>query len=498
MKNSKRITALLLLLAMLLPTTAACGESEQQETETNAAETTADAVPAIEESETDIADTPDTLPAGLDFGGETYTIHVRGDDSPWKDFYAEESSAEVVEEATYLRNMLVEERLNIALEFVRGEGWNGYDTAITTFRNMIAGGDSTYDMIAGWSARIPSIAISGLLTDLYTLAYLDLEQPWWIQSLVDELTIKNRIYFATGDIVKTALQNAYLFYFNKSVAEEYKVNDMYELVFEGRWTIDAMSERIAAVYKDTNGNGVKDGEDVVGTKWAAGNDIVGFLQSSKIQMITRDEDGLPQLELETDKLVTLVEKVYAVVYENDGAMVDKEFKINAGDMFKNDQMLLMSGIFEHAAVWRDMESDFGMLPYPKFDEAQDGYYTRIHDGIALMCVPITCAKMDSVGAVLEALAAEGYRRITPALYDVALKSKYPRDEESQRVLDLVRSGSYLNFASVYNESIGSPWSILIGLVGNKKKDAASWLAQREKSFQAGIDRVIQAVEEAES
>ena len=119
-----------------------------------------------------------------------------------------------------------------------------------------------------------------------------------------------------------------------------------------------------------------------------------------------------------------------------------------------------------------MTSDYGIIPYPKFDEAQEQYLTRIQDAVALVCVPITLfdEKTEAVGAALEALAAESYRNVTAVYFEVAMKVKYSRDDISSQMLDIVRGGAYLNFASIYNESIGNPWFVMRTLMGAKKKD----------------------------
>ena len=79
---------------------------------------------------------------------------------------------------------------------------------------------------------------------------------------------------------------------------------------------------------------------------------------------------------------------------------------------------------------RDMKSDYGIIPYPKYDENQDGYYTFQHDQIGLFTIPVTSTKKDMAGAVLEAMSSESSKTVVPSYYEVALKSKYSRDSES--------------------------------------------------------------------
>lgn len=104
-------------------------------------------------------------------------------------------------------------------------------------------------------------------------------------------------------------------------------------------------------------------------------------------------------------------------------------------MFQNDKGLLMDMTFFYISSLRDMDANFGIIPYPKYDEAQENYLSRI-EGCELTGVPVT-ADPEFVSVVLEALASDSAKNVVPAYYDVALKTKYTRDEESAEMLDVI-------------------------------------------------------------
>ncbi|MDD4772938.1 MAG: hypothetical protein PHZ09_04965 [Eubacteriales bacterium] len=169
---------------------------------------------------------------------------------------------------------------------------------------------------------------------------------------------------------------------------------------------------------------------------------------------------------------------------------------NQINMFVSDRALFIPSPFSVAASsFKTMNSDYGIIPYPKYDEIQEEYLTRIQDAVALIGVPITLApdKTETVAATLEALAAESYRRVTPVYFEVAMKVKYSRDDISSQMLDIIRSGAYLNFASIYNESIGNPWFVMRNLMGAKSKDFASWYAKNEPIIQKKIEEVTESI-----
>jgi hypothetical protein len=52
--------------------------------------------------------------------------------------------------------------------------------------------------------------------------------------------------------------------------------------------------------------------------------------------------------------------------------------------------------------------------------------------------------------IIEALAAASQQLVTPAAYDVTLKTKYARDETSEKMLDIIVAGSRYDFMYKYN------------------------------------------------
>ena len=493
--NKKLLSAFMVIVFVAAVFISSCsGDTEPKQ---NVNETSGgDVLSVAEDTEVLRENTPDTLPKDLNYTGETITVHIRGDDASILEMNAE-LTGDVIEDAVYYRNQAVEERLNVKLETFVAEGWEAYNTAVANLRGSIMAGDDTYDIIAGWSARIPQLSIEGLFVDLYDLDYLDLSQPWWVQTLITDLDIAGTLNFLTGDIALTLLKAAYVIYFNKTVEKNYEIDSLYEIVNNGEWTIDKMAEIAKTISFDVNGDGVMDENDMYGGAFSATNQVDCFLQGSNIKMISKDSDGFPVLDVEYEKLTVLVEKVYSFMFENPGVICitgnenTNSSKLN--NAFMGDRALLVAGPLDTASgTFKEMESDYGIIPYPKYDSYQEEYYTRIQDSVSLWCIPITNNDPNMAGAVMEAMAAESYRKLTPAYYEIAMKVKYSRDDISSHMLDIIRDGAYLNFASIYNESIGNPWFVMRLLIDGKNKDFASWIAKNEPTIQQKLDELVEA------
>ena len=116
----KKKLSILLLLAMMLSAFAGCSDTTATE-ETDATDPAAQTTEAeAVETEEETMYLPDDLPADLNFDGTTVTTF--GWSGPvLVEFYVEEQNGEIVNDAIFARNLAVEERLGIELEYHRSE-----------------------------------------------------------------------------------------------------------------------------------------------------------------------------------------------------------------------------------------------------------------------------------------------------------------------------------------------------------------------------------------
>ncbi len=493
----KKHLSLILALLMCASAFVSCAETEETASPDPSAEVSAEQTTeetAAEETEITRENYPDTLPE-LDFEGNTVTIHSRGDDQAYLEIGIEEMTGEPVNDAVYERNEMVSERLNIQLEPIRAEGWETYNNAIASLRASIMAADGAYDIIAGWSARIPSLSLEGLLLDLQSLPYLDLVQPWWNQSAVEELQIAEKLHFVTGNIAKTMTSAMFVFAFNQKLTADYELENLYDVVKEKRWTIDYVYELSSAAYIDNDGDGTASIGDNYGLITSCINDADSFLQGCRVSMISRDENGLPVLDVDTERMTTIVDKVYNLYWNNPGCRAHTS-GLTERTIFVEGRSLLVTAAMENiASELSEMEDDFGVLPYPMLDETQDEYGTRVQDALSLWCVPIDAKNPEMSAAVLEALAAQSYRTVTPAYFDVALKNRYSRDEETAEMMDLIQDSALINFEQLYNESIGNPWFVLRTLMPQKSSGYASYWASNSKVIAKKLDLAVKQIQE---
>ncbi|MBQ4590683.1 MAG: extracellular solute-binding protein [Clostridia bacterium] len=494
----KKLLSLLLALMMCAPAFLSCAETEETASQDPTSAVSAEqssGETAPEETEVSRENIPDTLPDDLDFGGETVTFHLRGDDEAYQEVGVEEMTGEPVNDAIYERNEMISERLNVNLVAFQAEKWDQYNNAIASLRSSIMAADGAYDVIGGWSARIPSLSLEGLLRDLNELPYLDFDQPWWSQSAVEELQIAGKLHFITGDLSKTMLSAMCIFVFNQKVATDYDIENLYDVVREKRWTVDYVHSLVSDIYVDANGNGTVDTADIFGLTTSSVNDADGFMQGYHVSLISRDENGLPVLDVDTDRMTTVVEKTYELYWNNPGTWA---ITGDGTDLtpFREDRALLSTTrVSSLVSTLAEMESDFGVLPYPLLNEAQSDYGIRVQDALSLWCIPIDAKNPEMSAAVLEALCAQSYRTVTPAYFDVALKNRYSRDQETAEMMDLIKNSALINFEQLYNESIGNPWFVLRTLMPAKNSNYASYWATNSKVITKMLEKAVEKIQE---
>lgn len=142
---------------------------------------------------------------------------------------------------------------------------------------------------------------------------------------------------------------------------------------------------------------------------------------------------------------------------------------------------------------RDSETDFGIIPYPKFNDSQENYYARVSYFMPSM-LPATNTDLELVGAVMEYANYRAKVNITPAYYDISLKGKVSRDEESVEMLDLILANRVVDLGdTLFCASVRD--GFLRSMYESNKRDLASVIEKNETKLQKEIDNMIAGLTE---
>jgi len=160
------------------------------------------------------------------------------------------------------------------------------------------------------------------------------------------------------------------------------------------------------------------------------------------------------------------------------------------EVFEQGRGLFYSEVMQCVTRMRASDTDFGLIPWPKFDENQSDYHNLIHKLVAqTVSVPITQPDLEKTGIVLEYMAGISMYELTPAYYDVALTAKQLRDNESAEMLDIILASRAYDLGYIYDW--GGLCSSIANLINTGSTNVASTYAAAEKKLNKEIEKTIE-------
>ena len=453
----KRSILILLLFALLLSAVVSCGSTVE-----NTPAGTTDTQSATEPEETEAPGIPEPDLPQKDYGGADFTILAHmGESASYKELFiaADTMDGEIVNDTVFNRNILIEDKFNI--------NWNVIpdDKAWTTARNLIFAGDSSFDVIDTQANQMSSLATDGYLFNFLDLDYVNLDAPYWSEGVAKDLTVGDTLYLMPNDLSMRFMDSTRFCYFNKRLAADYELGDLYDVVYADKWTLDNFLETVRMVSADTNGDGVYDEADTYGMLTESSQMVGNFITASGIHLTETDKEGNITVTCITEKTEALLAKMKDALYNVQWA---KDFEdlpqkvtgfahvYNYGrSLFAAGQFLFVQNGLNIISQFREMEDDFGVLPMPKYDEAQEGYYHRADPYSLLFALPKTLADPERAGIVMEYGGWLSNKMVFPAYYETTILQKRVRDERDIDMLTLIRQSSRYEITEIFNIGIRS-------------------------------------------
>lgn len=501
MKKAFRIISVLLLVVMLGSSVVACT--------TKAPETTEQA-PATTAPATSSSDIPEKLKEVIDaggFDGEEIGIVVGGGDLANRSISVDTESEDY--DATYSvnlavdqRNKTVEQQLKVKLNHYREDLGGGL---VNHIREYMAGPDSFYDIIGGYQYFDLGLAFgkdAGTLVNLSKLEeedmIIDVEADYWDTESYNLLAYSGANFWITGDLSQTWLSTMFVSFVNKRIWTEYQeaisevtggITDPYQVVYQGKWTIDLWTELNEIVYKDLNTNEKVDDGDQVGfvgySKNSGINDIVvdGLFSGCHVTFSKVDQSGQPSMNYNNKNLKAYSAATISLYNESKSLLLYDYVAERMVMHVFNDGLALMtintlSCSEEYLA---DMEDDYYILPPPKANESQDDYYTTVGDAATQYGICSRTPNVQAATATLEALGYFSKKIVTPKYYDEALKGRYTRGDsvDAAKMIDFIREHIYNDFVLAWGNSMGaeSPSWYLRKNIGSKSIETTAYLKE---------------------
>ncbi len=432
-----------ILLSTLLLTSAACaGQADGISVQTTA--------PAAEtQPETDYIE---TLPKE-NYDGYVFTVLAQSyGERP--NLPAEAENGEVLNDALVRRNLKVEELYNIDIQNVALEDRGQVRTKVQTAVNA---NDDIYSLIiTSMADGINTLAPNGFLYDLNKLGYLELESEWWCSYIYEDMQFSGSLFFTSGALSPFFYYTQVGFAYNIMLAEDYNIEDLNGLVKSGKWTFDKLTELTANVTSDIDGDGKLTESDFYAFSHDGGVAGQAMLISFGEQMSELDAEKNHFLNLENERIVSLIDKIAVLLGDKNTSHVD--LAGSSLKLFSESRLLFlmisMNNIiagYQGVPGLRVMEDDYGIIPTPKLDETQTNYYTYGNPwGPLGIAVPVTAGDGERTGLIAETMAYISFTDVKPAVYDIIVKEKIARDEESVEMLDMMYAAARFDLNGIFD------------------------------------------------
>ena len=453
----KRTLALLLAL-LFVPLLPACASDNPEDSagETASADVSAEAGAADETvpEETEYApDLPD-----VKYDGAEFRVLYRDSSHSYrmKDAFVEELTGEVLNDAVYNRNIGMEEAYDFKFAPIPQE------TPISSVTSEFLAGSDSYDLVAEQMNQIFTYSLRSYFMDWYQMEYFNPEDPWWDSNCASDLSIAHQLYIMAGDISMQPSDGARFVYYNKKILEDYQLPNPYEYVREGKWTIDRMTDMVASVSTDLDGDGKFTADDRLGML-TEHTDF--FISGCGVLYTEKDENDLPVVNCINERTITVLDAVRKMLtvenctqsYNDAASGKDTSGYPHLWDFvryeyYATDHFLFVQNGTGVSVQFAEMDPGYGILPNPKLDETQEKYYHLADQYSCAWAIPGTNSKMDMTDVLLTAWA---YRSadLVDGYYEITLKHKRFNAPDDAEMLDIIRSSVRYEMSMLCNLGI---------------------------------------------
>ena len=302
-------------------------------------------------------------------------------------------------------------------------------------------------------------------------------------------------YMLVGEFSPRNMLSGNMLMFNTGEFSNRDITSPYDLVRAGNWTYDAFKEIIRDTATDLDGDGKFKNGDFFGMN--CDSTTAHSFYYGMGQTLT---DNQLQPLVAGDRQTSVLEDLRSLFKSNDidaDSFLTDTYAPNLS--FMNGNALFNCMCVIDLSMFRDSETDYGIVPLPKYDESQKNYVS-LGNVYAMtgLCVPVSAdpASFDDLGLFIEAMTALSHVKSMPEAYESTLLARETRDEESVEMLQLITESLTLDFGYLYD--IGGIGSLIRTCVNGDKPVVSSFEKIMNKFEDQRTDLIVLFRGEAET
>lgn len=353
---TKRKRIILVLLSFLLIFLCSCSSTELPETE-------------IQKETNDKSSTNEENPYEKsldsffekDFNGANFRIAT---DNP--NLIVSTKAQSKIGKEYYLRNLAVEKKYNVKITLTEE---SGLPTIADRIKTEALAGTDYCDLVLLKSDQFHTLASNDALVNVRSVPYLNLNEDYYNQNSLNSTTLGDLTYGFSGDFTYEP-GKCYAVFFNKELLKQTSLPDLYKLVELNQWDTENFLLYAEEVFTLGRVNGVKVNgflsestqEELVNVFWAAtGFDFIDNQFGQRPELVFNHND--------TQRFISMMKNLLfsSTSYYNR--------QQNATETFANGESLFFIAPLSSAKDLVGQNATFGVVPIPKLDINQTGYYS---------------------------------------------------------------------------------------------------------------------------
>ena len=486
MKKSFKLLALMLALIMSISMFAACDKGDENSEGNKTDETSA----PTDEYFPDVA---------KNNYNTDFFITNQADSNSMKYHWVKESDGDAMSEAIYQRQEQVRDYLGVKITATEA---GKHDVYHVDFQNAVKNKDNSVQLLMSHvHSGIESLISGGFLADFNDFESINLDADYWNQQFMEDLAIEDMMFLGNSNF---NILYTYVVAFNKTMLNQYydgavkagvfeDGDTIYDVVSNYSWTLDKMISLAGLIYVDRTNNGKSDDDTfgLTGVQWVP---FIGFLQASNVQLVDLNEDGNYVVSFYNQQNKDITDGVIQKL-SNLSKADSAWFKYRIEDtpeihLQTNRTLMELKSTYALPGLC-DYDVEFGVLPYPMYNEAQASVGYRHLQWGGYLCIPSYLENPDMVGDTIDALSLCS-KNVKTVSIEKMLGKRLADVPEDAAMIELVWDTVATDFCQAFS-SVCSGLYMVPELTHQEEPNVASYHDKMESSANKSIKKFLTTV-----
>lgn len=344
--------------------------------------------------------------------------------------FVEKGEGDVMSDSVYERAVKIKDHIGVDFVLQDAGSWTEYAGNVS--RTVMSGDDAYQLVMTPVYQGITDLITSNSLYDFADLPSVNLDAPYWNGDLMEEIMVDGRYLLGYNDFCLSLVD---VVTFGKDVRNDYNLENPYDLVRNKQWTLEKMMEMASKVSQD-NGDNVWDNKDTYGLAGWGWVRLIDFVTSSNLKIVDKDENGDFYIAYEDhqEKMLNLIDQVFTM-YNAEWSLFSRSTPSESQTIsITSGRVLFYLTSSAGLVTLKGEDIDFGILPYPMYDEQQENYRTLNWNG--MLGVPASIKNEEMVSDALELLCYYS-APVKDAFYENLLGSKVAQSPDDVEMLDII-------------------------------------------------------------